>query len=116
MSLVIGSIVPISNANNCISDSKSEFKLEGPKVLVNTDHLPQTEANKKLKNFVEQIERLEDEKREISAHITDIYNMAKADGFDPKALRTVIRLRRKDKTERDDELSAVEVYLHALEG
>jgi len=97
-------------------ESKPELKMEGLKVLMNTDHLPQTEANKKLKNFVEQIERLEDEKREISAHVSDYYNMAKAEGFDPKALRTVIRLRRKDKTERDDELSAVEVYLHALEG
>jgi len=73
-------------------------------------------AKQKLQSFVENIERLEEEKREISAHVSDYYNMAKADGYDPKALRAVIRLRRKDKDERTDELNAIDTYLHALEG
>jgi uncharacterized protein (UPF0335 family) len=69
----------------------------------------------KLKNYIERIERLEENKADISEDIKDILAAAKGEGFDIKAMRQVLRLRRKDKEERDDELSALEVYMHALD-
>lgn len=74
----------------------------------------QASAQKQLRQFVEQIERLEEEKRQISADIRDKYLEAKGVGFDVKIIRQVIKLRRKDKTEREEEQSILEVYLHAL--
>lgn len=71
-------------------------------------------AKEKLQSFVERIEKLEEDKRNLGSDITDIYNIAKSDGYDVKALRAVIRLRRKEKAERDDELNAIDTYLHAL--
>ena len=73
------------------------------------------EAKQKLKGYIERIERLDEERAVFSEDIKDIFSAAKAEGYDIKAMRQVIRLRRKDKEERDDELSALEVYMHALD-
>lgn len=74
----------------------------------------QASAQNQLRQFVEQIERLEEEKRGLAADIRDKYNEAKAQGFDVKALREVIRLRRKSAAEREEEEGVLEVYLSAL--
>ena len=71
-------------------------------------------AQNQLRQLVEQIERLEQEKKALSDDIRDKYLEAKAVGFDVKALRTIVRLRKKSKTERQEEESILEVYLHAL--
>lgn len=73
------------------------------------------DAKDKLKNYIERIERLEEEKAGIAEDVRDILAAAKSEGYDVKAMRQVLRLRRKDKEERDDELSALEVYMHALD-
>ena len=73
------------------------------------------DAKRKLKGYIEEIERQEDAKAEISESIRDIFAAAKAEGYDVKAMRQVIRLRRKDADERNDELSALEVYMNALD-
>ena len=91
-----------------------DLKEEVAATLTASQHLNQ-EARQKLKNYIERIERLEEEKSSIAEDIKDIFTVAKAEGYDTKAMRQVIRLRRKDKEERDDELSALEVYLHALD-
>lgn len=67
-----------------------------------------------LRQFVEQIERLEQEKKALADDIRDKYLEAKAVGFDVKALRTIVRMRKKSKTEREEEESILDVYLHAL--
>ena len=60
------------------------------------------------------IERLEEEKKGISDDIKDVYAEAKANGFDTKALRAVIRLRKQEATERNEQQMILETYMHAL--
>ena len=71
-------------------------------------------AQNQLRQFIEQIERLEEEKKALSDDIKDKFAEAKAVGFDVKALRQVLRLRKKSKTDRQEEEAILEVYLHAL--
>ena len=74
----------------------------------------QASAQKQLLQLIEQIERLEEEKKNLQADIKDKFLEAKAVGFDVKALRQVIRMRKKSHAERQEEESILEVYLHAL--
>jgi uncharacterized protein (UPF0335 family) len=67
-----------------------------------------------LKSIIERIERLEEEKKAISDDIRDIYAESKGNGYDVKALRTVIRLRKLDPNERQEQESILESYLQAL--
>jgi uncharacterized protein (UPF0335 family) len=71
-------------------------------------------AKDQLKAFVERIERLEEEKKTISDDIRDVYAEAKGNGYDVKALRAVIRLRKQDKDERMEQEAILETYMHAL--
>ena len=71
-------------------------------------------TREKLRQTVAKIERLEEEKKEVAEQIKDVYAEAKALGFDTKALRTVIRLRKIDKAERDEQEMVLETYLIAL--
>ncbi|HVY56774.1 MAG TPA: DUF2312 domain-containing protein [Xanthobacteraceae bacterium] len=71
-------------------------------------------AKDQLKAFVERIERLEEEKKAIADDIRDVYAEAKGNGYDVKALRAVIRLRKQDKDERQEQEAILETYLHAL--
>ncbi len=68
----------------------------------------------KLRAIVERIERLEDEKQILSADIRDVYTEAKSSGFDVKALRTIIRIRRQDEAERREQEAILDTYLDAL--
>ena len=74
----------------------------------------QASAQKQLRQFVEQIERLEEEKKQLASDIRDKFLEAKATGFDVKALRKNISLRKKSDSEREEEESILEVYMHAL--
>lgn len=71
-------------------------------------------AQKQLLQLVEQIERLEQDKKALADDIRDKYLEAKAVGFDVKAIRKIVSLRKKSKTEREEEESILDVYLHAL--
>ena len=71
-------------------------------------------AGDRLKSFVERIERLEEERRTLSADIKEVYAEAKGTGFDPKIMRQVIRLRRMDKDDLDEQESLIDVYKRAL--
>jgi uncharacterized protein (UPF0335 family) len=71
-------------------------------------------AKDQLKAIIERIEHLEEEKKAISDDIRDVYAEAKGNGFDVKALRAVIRLRKQDKNERAEQEAILETYLHAL--
>ncbi|PPD29213.1 MAG: hypothetical protein CTY20_07085 [Hyphomicrobium sp.] len=74
----------------------------------------QASAQNQLRQLVEQIERLEEEKKALASDIRDKYLEAKGVGFDVKALRQVVRLRKKSQAERQEEETVLEVYLHAL--
>ena len=67
-----------------------------------------------LKSIIERVERLEEEKKTISEDIRDVYAESKANGFDTKALRAVIRLRKQEPTERNEQQMILETYMHAL--
>jgi len=67
-----------------------------------------------LKLLIERIERLEEEKKGIADDIKDVYGEAKAVGYDPKIMRTVVRLRRMEKNDRDEMDALMETYRAAL--
>jgi uncharacterized protein (UPF0335 family) len=71
-------------------------------------------AKDHLKAFVERVERLEEEKKTIADDIRDVYSEAKANGFDVKALRQIIKLRKQDVDERKEQEAILETYMHAL--
>jgi uncharacterized protein (UPF0335 family) len=73
-----------------------------------------TFAKDQLKAIIERIERLEEEKKTISDDIRDVYAEAKGNGFDVKALRTIVRLRKQDANERAEEETILETYMQAL--
>ncbi len=71
-------------------------------------------AADQLRLFIERIERLEEEKKTISDDIRDVYAEAKGNGFDTKALRTIVRMRKMDSDERREQEEVLETYMHAL--
>jgi uncharacterized protein (UPF0335 family) len=71
-------------------------------------------AKDQLKAFVERIERLEEEKKALTAYIRDLYNEAKAQGFDSKVMRQVVRLRKMDRHDRMEQEALLDLYLSAL--
>ena len=71
-------------------------------------------AKDQLKAFVERVERLEEEKKTNSDDIKDVYAEAKAVGYDVKALRTIVRMRKQDIDERKEQETILETYMHAL--
>lgn len=71
-------------------------------------------AKDQLKAFVERIERLEEEKKATSGDIRDVYAEAKGTGFDTKALRTIVRLRKLNTDQRREQQEVLNTYLHAL--
>jgi uncharacterized protein (UPF0335 family) len=71
-------------------------------------------AKDQLKAFIERVERLEEEKKAIADDIRDVFAEAKGSGFDVKALRAVIKLRKQDVDERREHETILETYLNAL--
>ncbi len=71
-------------------------------------------AKDQLKAIIERIERLEEEKKATSDDIRDVYAEAKGTGFDIKALRTIVRMRKQDTDERREEQAVLEMYMNAL--
>jgi uncharacterized protein (UPF0335 family) len=71
-------------------------------------------AKDQLKAFVERVERLEEEKKALSDDIRDVYAEAKGNGFDVIALRTIVRLRKMESTERQEQQAILDTYMHAL--
>jgi len=68
----------------------------------------------RLKSFIERIERLEEERRGLGGDIKEVYAEAKGTGFEPKIMRQIIKLRRMDKEEVDEEESLLDLYKRAL--
>ncbi len=67
-----------------------------------------------LKSIIGRVEKLEEEKSGISADIRDVFAEAKGNGFDVKAIRTIIKMRKMDASEREEAETILDTYLHAL--
>jgi len=68
----------------------------------------------RLRSLIERIERLEEEKKDLSGDIRDIFAEAKSAGFDVKAMRAVLKLRKMDVAEREEQEYLVDTYMKAL--
>lgn len=67
-----------------------------------------------LRSIIERIEKLEEEKTAIGADIKDVFAEAKGNGFDVKALRSIVRLRKMDASEREEQETILDTYRRAL--
>ena len=71
-------------------------------------------TGERLRSLIERIERLEEERATIAADIREIYAEGKAAGFDVRIMRRVIRLRKMEKAERDEQGTLLDLYLRAI--
>ena len=71
-------------------------------------------AGERLRTFVERVERLEEERAAITADIREVYAEAKGAGFDTKVVRQIVRLRRMDAAQRQEEEALLVTYRRAL--
>jgi len=71
-------------------------------------------AKDQLRSLIERIERLEEEKAALTADIREIYSEAKGVGFDTRIMRQVVRLRRLDRADRQEQEAILDLYLGAL--
>ncbi len=71
-------------------------------------------AADRLRSFLERIERLEEEKAGLTADIREVYAEAKGGGFDTKVMRQIVRLRKMDSADRQEQEALLEVYRRAI--
>jgi uncharacterized protein (UPF0335 family) len=71
-------------------------------------------AGEQLKSFIERIERLEEEKRTLAEDIKEIYAEARGNGFEPKIMRQLIKIRRMDQEKHDEQETLLDLYKRAL--
>jgi uncharacterized protein (UPF0335 family) len=71
-------------------------------------------AGERLKSFIERIERLEEEKKALADDIRDVYSEAKATGFDVKVMRQIVKIRKMDKDDLDEQEALLETYMRVL--
>lgn len=74
----------------------------------------QSVAGERLRLFIERVERLEEEKKEISDQIKEVYSEAKSEGYDTKAMKQVVRLRKMDRADRQEQEALLDLYLSAI--
>jgi uncharacterized protein (UPF0335 family) len=67
-----------------------------------------------LKSIIGRVEKLEEEKAGIAADIRDVFAEAKGNGFDVKAIRSIIKIRKLDASEREEQETILDTYLNAL--
>ena len=71
-------------------------------------------AKEHLKSFIERVERLEEERTALTADIREVYSEAKGGGFDTKIMRQVVRLRKMETADRQEQEAILDLYLSAL--
>ena len=71
-------------------------------------------AKDQLKSIIERVERLEEDKAAIGSDIKDVYAEAKGNGYDVKALRRIVSLRKQDPDKRAEQEAILDTYMHAL--
>jgi uncharacterized protein (UPF0335 family) len=67
-----------------------------------------------LRAYIERIERLEEEKRNLAADIREVYAEAKGNGFEPKVMRKLVALRKMDQSDRQEEEALLDLYRRAV--
>ena len=72
-------------------------------------------AKEQLKSFIDRIERLEEERTALSADIREVFSEAKGTGFDTKIMRQIIRLRKMDKAEYQEQEALLDIYKQAMD-
>ncbi len=71
-------------------------------------------AADQLRSYIERIERLEEEKQALMGDIREVYAEAKSSGFEPKIMRRLVRLRKMDQSDRQEEDHLLELYRQAV--
>ena len=71
-------------------------------------------AGERLKSFIERVERLEEEKAALAEDIREVYSEAKGNGYDVKIMRQIVRLRKLDTSDRQEQEAILETYMAAL--
>ena len=71
-------------------------------------------AGERLKSFIERVERLEEEKKALADDIRDVYAELKGRGFDTKAVRQIVKIRKQDHAERKEMEAILDLYMQAL--
>lgn len=89
------------------------MKMDEPSIGHNSEPAAKYAADQ-IRSIIERVERLEEEKSGIASDIRDIYAEAKGNGFDTKALRTIVRMRKMDANERQEQEALLETYMQAL--
>ena len=82
--------------------------------IQNKDNASITKKDEKLKSFIERIERLEEEKNNITCDIKEVFSEAKSMGYDPKIMRKILILRKMDIDERLEQEALLDTYRNAL--
>ena len=76
---------------------------------------PPNASQRALRQYIEAIERLEEDKKAVMLEIKDKFDEARGAGFDPKIMRQVIKLRKQSQDERDEAEAVLHTYLHAMQ-
>jgi uncharacterized protein (UPF0335 family) len=71
-------------------------------------------AADRLRSFIERIERLEEERKSLGADLRDVYAEAKSAGFDTKIMRQIVRIRKMDSADRQEQEELIDLYKQAL--
>jgi uncharacterized protein (UPF0335 family) len=71
-------------------------------------------GGEQLKSLIERIERLEEERRALAEDIKEVYAEARSNGFEPKIMRQIVRLRRRDQDDLDEEETLLALYKRAI--
>ncbi len=74
-----------------------------------------TTTKTRLRNFIERVERVDEERKALTTDIADILKQAKGEGFDVKVMRQVLKLRKLSKAERDEADALLETYMRAVD-
>jgi uncharacterized protein (UPF0335 family) len=69
----------------------------------------------RIRSFIERVERINEEIKALNEGKKEVFAEAKGEGFDVKVLREILRLRKQDKDERDEQGSLLDLYLRAME-
>lgn len=73
-----------------------------------------TVAGERLRLFIERVERLEEEKKEVMDQLKEVYAEAKGEGYDTKVMRQIVRLRKMDTADRQEQEALLDLYLSAI--
>lgn len=71
-------------------------------------------AQQRLKSFIDRLERLDQNRDELTADVREVFQESKNEGFDVKIMRKIIRLRKIDRAKREEEQAIVDLYMHSL--